>query len=230
MKSTLFSLIFCLFASVVVAQNSSSADFIPLFDGKSLKGWTASKENSASFLVEDGTLVCRGGRAHIFYTGDVGGADFKNFELKLKIKTTANSNSGVYFHTKYQEEGWPKIGFEAQVNSTHSDPRKTGSLYGIVNMWAPVKAEESYLAKVNEKGEVFILRPKAPSTDDEWFDYHIKVQNNTIVIKVNGETTVDWTQPEEWTKKRRIGSGTVGLQAHDPTCNVHYKDIQIKIL
>jgi len=203
---------------------------MPLFNGKNLTGWKASTENSSSFLVEDGMLVCRGGRAHLFYEGENGAANFKNFELKLRIKTTAESNSGVYFHTKYQASDWPSVGFEAQVNSKHSDPRKTGSLYGVVNIWAPINPENPFISKVNDNREVFVMAPRAPSMDGEWFDYHIIVQDNRIQIKVNGMTTVDWTQPNDWTKSRRIGSGTVGLQAHDPKCVVYYKDIELKIM
>lgn len=209
----------------------SSGEFVEIFDGKTLNGWTETTDNPGSFLVEDGMLVARGGRAHLFYDGLDGNADFKNFEYSLKVKTTAKSNSGVYFHTKYQADGWPKMGFEAQVNSMHSDPRKTGSLYNIVNMWAPENSDENFVARVDKKGEVFILRPAAPSTDGEWFDYFIKVDGNRIIVKVDGVTTVDWTQPKDWEREgRRIGSGTVAFQAHDPTCNVFYKDIKLKIL
>lgn len=216
--------------STAAAQDPGKSGFISLFDGKSLNGWTATEENSSSFVVENGELICRGGKAHLFYTGDVGKANFKNFELALKIKTTANSNSGVYFHTKYQKEGWPKVGFEAQVNSTHSDPKKTGSLYGIVNVWAPEKEEGKYLARVDKEGEIYVLQPKAPSVDGEWFDYHIKVQDNSITIKVNGVTTINWVQPKGWNKSRKIGSGTVALQAHDPKSVTHYKEVKIKVL
>lgn len=229
MKSILMGLICCVVVHFSKAQDGASTGFTQLFDGKTLKGWTPTEENSASFLVENGELVCRGGKAHLFYTGNNGDANFKNFDLKLKVKTTANSNSGVYFHTKYQKEGWPKAGFEAQVNSTHTDPRKTGSLYGVVNVWVPPKDEEPYLAKVDEKGEVFISQPQAPSVDDQWFDYHIKVRDNSIIISVNGVTTVNWTQPEDWKKNRRIGNGTIALQAHDPKSEVHYKNIEIRV-
>ncbi|MEM1119456.1 MAG: DUF1080 domain-containing protein [Bacteroidota bacterium] len=209
----------------------TAQEFIPIFNGKNLDGWKASTENPNSFLVEDGMLVCRGGRAHLFYQGEGSSEpDFKNFELKLRIKTTAESNSGVYFHTKYQASDWPSVGFEAQVNSKHSDPRKTGSLYGVVNIWAPVNPEVPFVSKVNDNREVFVMAPRAPSMDDEWFDYHLIVQDNRIQIKVNGMTTVDWTQPKDWTSTRRIGSGTVGLQAHDPKCDVYYKDIHLKVL
>lgn len=228
MKTILLNLCICLAFQIACAQQNE--DFEPLFNGKSLKGWTASTDKPESFFVQDGNLVVKGGRAHLFYTGKVGKADFKNFELKLKVKTTAGSNSGVYFHTKYQEDGWPKVGFEAQVNSTHSDPKKTGSLYGIVNIWAPKQAKEQFVARVAKNQEIYILKNRAPSIDDQWFNYHIIVKDNKITVKVDGMTTVEWTQPDNWEKERRIGHGTIGLQAHDPKCEVHYKDIEIKIL
>ncbi len=219
----------CIFLMAgLYAQDSEG--FVSIFNGEDLAGWTSSEDKPESFLVEDGTLVCRGGKAHIYYTGGVNRSDFKNFELKLKVKTMAEANSGVYFHTTYQKDGWPKIGFEAQVNSRHADPRKTGSLYGIVNMWVTPDDEEYAISSVSEKPEVFIARDAAPSTDGEWFDYHITVVDKTITIKVDGVTTVQWTQPEFWLSDRRVGHGTFAFQAHDPTCEVFYKDIRVKVL
>ena len=230
MKYAYVFLIIMLWTNSSSAQQSDSSGFVSLFDGQSLNGWTASTENPESFSVSDESIICKGGRAHLFYTGPVGDADFVNFELKLKVKTTAQSNSGVYFHTKYQEEGWPGVGFEAQVNSTHSDPRKTGSLYGIVNIWAPKSDSDQFVVRVNQRQEVFIYQDAAPSTDDEWFDYHIVVMGNKIQISVNGTLTVDWTQPKDWERNQRISSGTIGLQAHDPDSEIHYRDIAIKVL
>ncbi|MCB0841324.1 MAG: DUF1080 domain-containing protein [Bacteroidetes bacterium] len=215
--------------SFLSAQDSDKG-FTSLFDGKTLKGWKVTDENPTSFLVEDGAIVARGPRAHLFYMGADGQADYKNFELKLKARTTPGSNSGIYFHTEYQKSGWPGLGFEAQVNSTHSDPRKTGSLYGVVNIWAPEKVDENFVVKVDKNREVFILKPSAPSKDNEWFDYHITVKDKHIVIRINGEIQVDWTQPDDWSKDRRIGHGTIGFQAHDPQSEAHFKDIKIKVL
>ncbi|MCB1079804.1 MAG: DUF1080 domain-containing protein, partial [Verrucomicrobiae bacterium] len=70
-------------ASVAMADDG----FVPLFNGKDLTGWTASKENPESFSVKQGVLVVKGGKSHLFYTGDVNGGKFKNFELKLRIMT-----------------------------------------------------------------------------------------------------------------------------------------------
>lgn len=228
MKSFFLSCILCFLSLGLLAQDSDG--FVSLFDGESLTGWTSSTDKPESFSVEDGMLAVKGGRAHLYYTGKVNDGDFTNFELKLKVRTSGGSNSGVYFHTEYQKDGWPKVGFEAQVNSTHSDPKKTGSLYGITNIWVPRQVKEPFIARTSKSGEVFILQAKAPSTDGQWFEYHITVKDNHITVKVNGQTTVDWTQPEGWTKDRRIGHGTFALQAHDPTCVVHYRDIKVKVL
>ena len=54
--------------------------------------------------------------------------------LRVEVKTGPSSNGGIYFHTKYQAQNWPKGGFECQVNNTHRDWIKTGSLYGLVNI------------------------------------------------------------------------------------------------
>ena len=116
--------------------------FVELFNGENLDGWTASKENPESYSVKDGELIVKGGRSHLFYTGDVNGGKFKDFELKVRAKTFPGANSGVYFHTEYQEEGWPDKGYECQVNSTHKDPKKTGSLYGVRNILVLAEGQE----------------------------------------------------------------------------------------
>ena len=229
----LFAFISLLGAAALAAHHGGK--WHSLFDGKTLDGWTANKENPNSYFVEKGNLVVRGGRSHLFYTGKVGGANFKNFELKMKVKTMDNANSGVYFHTAYQDEGWPSQGFEAQVNTSHKDPKKTGSLYAIANVYVPMEEEEPFVVRVGRMGAE-VYRGKAPSTDGHWFDYDIKVVDDEITLRVNGEITAAWTQPEGYKGPnpnmagRRIGSGTIAFQAHDPGCEVHYKDIQIKLL
>jgi len=227
MKYTILSIFAFIICQFSTAQND---EFVTIFDGTSLDGWTASKENPESFFLEDGKLVAKGGRAHLFYTGRVGNADFKNFELKLQVMTTENSNSGVYFHTAYQPTGWPSEGFEAQVNSTHSDPKKTGSLYGIADIFVPGEDHEPFVARIADNREIFLHQQEAPSKDGEWFEYHIIVQDKKITIKVDGMTLIEWNQPNDWSKDRRIGHGTIGIQAHDPNSTTYYKDIKVKVL
>ncbi len=215
--------------ALAVSSTAQDKGFVPLFNGKDLTGWTPSKENQDSFSVnKDGVLVLKGGRSHLFYTGDVNGGKFKNFELKLKIKTFPGANSGVYFHTEMQGEGWPAKGYECQVNSTHKDPKKTGSLYAVENILVLKEGQ------AEPKGGKHTKRDKAPSTDGEWFDYHITVKGKQITIKVNGETTVDYTEPEGGPGTnfagRKLDEGTFALQAHDPDSEVHYQSIEVKPL
>ncbi len=181
-----------------------------LFDGKSLDGWTAT-ENKECFSVQDGAIVAKGTRSHLFYTGPVQDHKFTNFELKVDVMTRKGSNGGIYFATELQETGWPSKGYEVQVNNTHTDWRKTGSLYAIQDV-------KEQVAK-----------------DDEWFTERIIVQGKHVLISVNGKTVVDYTEPAnaERTpdmKGRLIAPGTIALQGHDPDSTIYYKNIQIKPL
>ena len=77
-------------------------------------------------------------------------------------------------------------------------------------------------------------RDKAPSTDGEWFEYTIAVKGDTITLKVNGETTVQYKQeaggPDSNFANRKLSEGTFALQAHDPGSEVHYRNIRVKVL
>jgi hypothetical protein len=92
------------------------AGFKPLMDGKTFAGSKIATENTNTFRIEDGAFVANGNRSHLFYVGDE--QPFKSFHLKVDVMTEPNSNGGIYFHTKYQAQGWPKAGFECQVNNT----------------------------------------------------------------------------------------------------------------
>jgi hypothetical protein len=109
------------FVSLVAAARSGIAagteQWIDLFDGRTLTGWRPS-ENKGSWSVANGSLTANGPRSHLFYTGPVHGGDFRNFELEVELTTQPECNSGVYFHTAYQETGFPEKGFEVQVNNT----------------------------------------------------------------------------------------------------------------
>ena len=177
-----------------------------LFDGKSFDGWKAS-ENKDTFSVRDGMIVAHGPRSHLFYVGPVNNANFKNFEFKADVMTTEGSNSGIYFHTEYEETGWPSKGFECQVNTTHSDRKKTGGLYGVQD-----------------------VIDDAPSVDDQWFHYYIRVEDNHVIIQIDGKTTMAWTQPEDWEQSgRSIDEGTIALQGHDPKSIVYYKNLMVRV-
>lgn len=230
MKRSILSI--ALLCGFLVSPAVAEEGFVPIFNGKDLTGWKSNEETPGSFSVEDGVIKVGNGRAHLFYMGEDGKASFTDFELKLKVKTMPKANGGVYFHTQYEDKGWPSKGFEAQVNATHQDPKKTGSLYGVVNVLVLAPGQEPPPGSLANH-----VVDKAPNTDGEWFDYHIIVKGRTITVKVNGETTVEWTQPEGFDPAkelkgmpgRKLGSGTFAIQGHDPGSVAYYKDIRVKV-
>jgi hypothetical protein len=139
-------------------------------------------------------------------------ASRRSFELKVDILALPKSNGGVYIQTEYQQTGWPAKGFEVQVNNTYpGDPRLTWSLYEVADNTAEV------------------------AKDNEWFTEDVVVKGDSITVKVNDKLVAQWTQPSDWAGTRnfpgrRIGSGTIALQAHDPGSTVFYKNIRIKLL
>lgn len=209
-KWGLFSALVILTAACGSSSKNTGADWISLFDGKSLSGWKVN-ENPETFHVEEGAIIANGDRSHLFYNGPAGNHNFKNFEFKTQVKTMPKANSGIYFHTQFQETGWPSKGYEVQVNNTHTDWRKTGGLYAIDDV------------------------REAPAKDNEWFTQHIIVQGKKITVKINDKTVVEYTEPEnperpENMSQRLISSGTFALQGHDSGSKVYYKDIMVKIL
>ena len=179
-----------------------------MFDGKTMDGWKVN-ESPTSWKVEEGALVCHGPRSHLFYMGAE--KPFKNFHFSAEVKTTPGSNSGIYFHTRYQESDWPKYGYECQVNITQSDPKKSGGIYATLDVAKP------------------------PAKDNEWYTQEIIVEGRHVITKINGEITADYLEPEGKPAfsddfERRLGEGTFALQAHDPDSKVYFRNLKVKRL
>jgi len=186
--------------------------WISLFDGKTLTGWKA-VENPQSFRVVKGAILCDGPRARLFYDGPVADADFKNFEFKAEVMTRPYAESSIYFHTAFQENGWPAKGLEVRVNNSFrrvdESPalRRTGSLVGIRNLF------------------------KTPVKDDEWFTIHIVVQGKNIKIRINDRLVVDYVEPDHPAREEHLlSSGTFALQCHDERSTVFYRNLRVRPL
>jgi len=211
MKNTLY----CCFIAFFLLSCSSSKHHTPggwvsLFDGKSLNNWKVGA-NAETFSVDSGMIIVHGKTSHLFYDGDLLNHNFKNFEFKADVMTHKGSNSGIYIHTAYQESGWPAVGYEVQVNNSHTDWIRTGSLYGFVNI-----------------KEVYVK-------DNEWFTMYISVHGKRVVVKLNDKVVLDYTEPEnvqrnKGDEKRVLSSGTFALQGHDPNSLTFFKNIMVKPL
>jgi len=207
------------FVGAMTALGVSAADdgWVELFDGRSLEGWRPS-ENKEAWKVEEGHLVANGPRSHLFYTGPVHGADFRNFELEVEVLTRAACNSGVYFHTAYQERDFPYKGFEIQIANTatgeagYRERKKTGSLYGLRNVY------------------------KQLAPDDSWFKIHAAVRGKNVQIRLNGMQVVDYTEPvppvipDGPEKGRFLDRGTFALQCHDGGSKARFRSVKVRPL
>ncbi|HLN71777.1 MAG TPA: DUF1080 domain-containing protein, partial [Prolixibacteraceae bacterium] len=210
-------IVILLFISLFISScGEKEATYTELFNGKDLTGWTAN-EHPESFKVEDGLLVANGPISHLFYTGDFKKGVFHNFELKAMVKTEPNSNSGIIFHTQEQDHGPLLRGYEVQINNSYEregdfkELKKTGSLYGIRNVYYPT---------VN---------------DNEWFELMFRVVENRCEVYVNGTKVVDYIQPDDPYRPKNdklkvFSNGRIALQCHDELSKVYFKSIQVKPL
>lgn len=211
MKNISILLTLFLSVSAAFAQNKdANGGWISLFDGKTFNGWKVG-QNASTFSIDSGSIIANGPVAHLFYVGEVKNHDFKNFEFKAEVMTTPGSNSGLYFHTVYQDTSWPKKGYEVQVNNSHTDWRRTGSLYAIKDV-----------------KEVYVK-------DNEWYTEQIIVKDKHVTIKINDRVVVEYDEPEavqreEDMRDRKLSSGTFAIQGHDPKSKVYFRNIMVKPL
>jgi hypothetical protein len=183
--------------------------FRSLFNGKDLTGWKIGGP-AESFSVDQGAIVAHGAASHLFYDGPLNNHMFRNFELRLDVMARNRSNGGVYVMTEYQEKGFPGKGFEIQVNISHTDRIRSGSIYHVMDL--------SYI----------------PAKDDEWYPMVVAVEGDTITVTLKGNQVARWTQPPDWngaydTPGRKIAPGTIAFQAHDPGSTTAYSNIRVRV-
>jgi len=207
------------FVGAMTALGLSAADdgWEELFDGRSLDGWRPS-ENKGSWKVVDGQLSADGPRSHLFYTGPVRGARFRNFELEVEAMTRPGCNSGVYFHTAYEEKGFPTKGFEVQIDNTYigeggyREHKMGGSLYGLRNIY------------------------KQFVQDGEWFKIQVAVRGKNVQIRMNNMLLVDYLEPtppvipDGPETGRFLDQGTFALQCHNDGSKARFRGVRVRPL
>ena len=166
-----------------------------LADEDELASWT--RTGNAEWRIENNILIGEGPVGHLFSPR----GDYGDFELRARVKVNEGGNSGLYFRAT-PKETWP-AGYEAQVNSSHPDPQKTGSLYGL----APVKVH------------------LVPS--DTWFDYHVSVCDESggarLRIAVNGVLVTEHLDAD-----RRYTSGHFAIQQHHEGSVIEVRDVYLR--
>ena len=187
--------------------------YTSLFNGKDLSGWKAS-ENPDSFKVENGAIIANavGGASHLFYDGAVGNHSFTNFDLRLDVLARYRSNGGVYVMTEFQPQGFPGKGFEIQVNNSHGDRIRTGSLYHIVESFErPWKRRR--------------VDPDADQRSEKHDHRHGEGRRKSSAGHSRPAGKATTTHPS-----RKIAPGTIAFQSHDTFSVTAYSNIRIKLL
>jgi hypothetical protein len=228
--------------ALALLSPAADGDWVKLFNGKDLSGWqlpvpaggfagVTSKLNAAGkvvaltgtpakggepvalWRVEDGLLIGGGPMTHLFTER----GDFDDFHLKVEVKVNDGGNSGIFFRADVRP-GIP-AGYEAQVNATHKDPVKSGSLYPNGGNGLDKYRKENCVMN------------KAAHGPDEFFTEEVICQGARIRILVNGKQTVDFTDPYDHPARQAgFKKGHIALQAHDPGSVMTFKSVEIKRL
>jgi hypothetical protein len=180
--------------------------FVPLFNGKDTAGWTAwgkqgrltQTDAAGIWWVRDGALHGVGGPCDLFSPR----ADYKNFRVRAEAMINDGGNSGVFLRVT---EGWNYLtlaGYEAQINSTHRDPNKTGSLY-------------------RPGGPPIQVHP-SPVPPDTWFKLEAEAVGDRIRIWIDDRLCADWVDPQ-----KTYTQGHIAIQAHHPGSHVQIRKLEI---
>ncbi len=188
-------------------DKGDAKDWVQLFDGKTLTGWKVHPEGTGEWKVEDKAIVGSGKASHLFSER----GDYENFRYRVEAQINDGGNSGQYFRTQFGP-GFPK-GYEAQINATHTDPIRTGSLY------------PAFGAKLSDEAKKKILVLEAPHKPDEWFTQEVIADGNHIIIKVNDKVTVDFVD-----ENNTFTKGHFAIQQHDPKSMVKVRKVEVKEL
>ncbi len=192
-------------AEIYPAKASAEDGWVSLFDGKTLSGWTKGGGNAASkWDVVDGVIV-GSGNASMLYSPK---GDYKNFRFKAEVKISHRGNSGLYFRSPTNTGNFSD-GYEAQIDSTHRDPIRTGSIYGFLHIY------------------------KQLVPPDTWFTYEVECADRDwrglkvphIRVWVNGELLFLFIE-----RTKAYEKGYFAFQQHDPGSKIEIRKIEVKEL
>lgn len=203
---------------LLCALTLAGAERKQLFNGKDLSEWRFLPHvpGQSGFLVENGLLRTGGGKGMLWYTGG------KIGDARLRVvfrMSNPNGNSGVFIRipTEPHTEGdGIHHGIEVQIDNRDDDWHCTGTLYSMTK----AKARPS----------------KAPG---EWNNMEITLDGLRTVVHVNGVLVTDYdgvspvpdrTKPWEPERRPRPASGFIGLQNHDDSAVIYFREISVEPL
>jgi hypothetical protein len=220
-----------LLALMLAAFSAAAADWVKLFDGKTLNGWTV-HSGTASYTVEKGAILgttVLGSPNSFLCTKQ----EFADFILEFEVKVDPELNSGVQFRSQIPPQ---PIVVTVDVNSKQVERKiPADRVYGYQVEIATAKSGNS--GNVYDEArrgrflDDFKERPAARAAfkDGKWNKYRVECKGDSIKTWVNGV-------PAAGFRDAMTPRGIIGLQVHQiPKENfkayqVRWRNIRIREL
>ncbi len=209
------------------------AEFVSMFDGRTLDGWHAVPKGSISdWSVEDGVIVGQGSQDRLVYLvyDDV---DLTDFELEASYRFAGRGNSGIQIHAVEDPSGKrPFVGYHADLGHLGIGPH-------ILGAWDfHFVSREEYAC---HRGTSLVIDPDgtthAADIEDVvregdierhgWNRVRIVARGRHYRFFINGKLASEFTDNA---REGRLDRGAIGLQIHDAGMRVEFKDLRLKDL
>ena len=232
MKTFFANLLFVVI--LTTAQAAEKDEFVSMFDGKTLKGWEATpSKTAAAWTVKDGMIMGNGdkGRGYLTYTPNKNVADL---EMKFSYRFPGKGNSGVNIWSIRDKTG------RRDFQSYHADLGHLGIGKNVMGAWdfhTPGRREhrcfrgDRLVIAEDDKPTITPIEGAFTAADirkGDWNHVHIIAKGNNFKLYINGKLSSEFT--EHLPQAKRLKSGMIQLQLHDPGMIVHFKDLQLKVL
>jgi len=157
------------------AQAPPAREWVTLFGGSDLSGWTTTGD--AKWEVADGAVMADSGTGFLV-TRDV----YDDFDLQLEFFVSPDANSGVFIRCANPAQIGAANCYEVNIFDQRPDPSyRTGAIVDVA------------------KPSVML------DTGNRWNNYEISAHGRHLVIKLNGQTTVD-------VEDDKLAAGPIALQ------------------
>ncbi len=209
------ALLLFLFCPLLIAQTIEPG-FVPLFDGRSLNGWSIVNKMGPGYLVENGVLACpRDGGQKLVTT-----KEYADFVLRFDFRMETDGNNGIGIRAP-REGHTATLGMEIQIIDADGPTYKKmglrpnqlhGSIYDVV------PARQGFLKKIWE-----------------WNSEEITANGRRITVRLNGETILDTDldtirDPEVLKKHPGLARTTGHIELLGHGSRVEFRNFRVKVL
>ncbi len=206
------------FSMFVAVSASPAGDWVAMFDGETLDGWTQ-RNGTAKYSVKDGTIhgKTNEGSPNSFLCSD---KEYGNFELEFEVKVDDELNSGVQIRSQTRGSDTGRVnGPQVEIEASGANGAEAGYVYGEATGRGWLTPEER-------------LKPHKHFKDGEWNKYRVVADGPRIRTWINDQPIEDLTDDAIY---ETHPTGFIGLQVHGIAkgtgpYEVAWRNIRIKTL